>query len=444
MSDKVIWSEGMVLSPQHLQQAELLSESQLRFHALSLNSFHYGLTTLDLDTQALENGFFSVRQCSGVFPDGTGFDSPSQDPGLQQRAFEEMFPADKERLGVHVAVPALAPGEKNLAAQTGGRPARFVGQGRTVGDLYADNQSRDVVFGRMNLRLLFDGESLEGYQSLKIAELSRDARGQAIPDPEFIPACLRLGAADALSSRLKKLLDTCSQKHGYLLGQRAQKASGAALFNAETLTQYLMISAIGRHTPPLIHFHQQAQIHPEKLFSHLISFAGDLLTFGSESRPTELPRYVHGDLRQSFLPVFKLLEELLGLAVPTGYRIFPLIKTSPIQYVANMKDADVAALAQVYLAVSAQASEVDIITTVQRKAKVGPVSKLESIVSSAMPGIGLVPESQPPQAVPAKAGYKYFRVQQSGELWDLVKQSKALAVHMPSDLPTLKLELVTV
>ncbi len=444
MGDKVIWSEGMVLSPQHLQQAEMLSESQLRFHATSLNAFHFGLSSLDLDTQALENGFFALKQCSGVFPDGTCFDSPGQDPGLQQRAFEEMFPAEKERLGVHVAVPALQQGEKNLASLGGGRPARFDGQGRSVGDIYADNQSRDILFGRMNLRILFDGESLEGYQSLKIAELSRDGRGQAIPDPDFIPACIRVGASSSLLAKLKKLLDTCSQKNSYLLGQRAQKASGAAQFNAETLTQYLMISAIGRHTPPLVHFHQHAHVHPERLFSHLLAFAGDLLTFGSESRPTDLPRYVHGDLRPSFIPLFKLLDDLLGLAVPTGYRIFPLIKTSPIQYVANMKDADVAALAQVYLAVSAQASEVEIITSVQRKAKVGPVSRLETIVSSAMPGIGLVPESQPPQEVPAKAGYKYFRVQQTGELWELVKQSKALAVHMPSDLPALKLELVTV
>ena len=47
-----------------------------------------------------------------------------------------------------------------------------------------------------------------------------------------------------------------------------------------------------------------------------------------------------------------------------------------------------------------------------------------------------------PQAIPAKAGFKYFRLQQGGDLWDQVVQAKALAIHMPSDLPSTKLELV--
>jgi type VI secretion system protein ImpJ len=128
--------------------------------------------------------------------------------------------------------------------------------------------------------------------------------------------------------------------------------------------------------------------------------------------------------------------------VPTGYRVFALTKTSPVQYSSNLRDADFNNLRQFYLGVAAQAPEVDIITTVQRKAKLGPVGRVDMMVNAALAGITLVPETNPPQGIPAKAGYKYFRLQQSGDLWDQVVQNKALALHMPSDLPSTKLELI--
>jgi type VI secretion system protein ImpJ len=173
-----------------------------------------------------------------------------------------------------------------------------------------------------------------------------------------------------------------------------------------------------------------------------LSFAGSLVSFGQDAKASELPKYVHGDLQACFRPLFQLLETLLGVTVPTGYRVFPLTKTSPIQYSANMRDADFNTLRQFYLGVSAQASEVEIITTVQRKAKLAPIGRLEMMVNAALPGVQLVPEATAPSAIPAKAGFKYFRLQQSGELWDQVTQTKALAIHMPSDLPSTKLELV--
>ena len=119
-----------------------------------------------------------------------------------------------------------------------------------------------------------------------------------------------------------------------------------------------------------------------------------------------------------------------------------LVKTSPIQYLANLREVDLGKLREIYLGVSAQASEVDILTAVQRKAKLGPAARIETLVSHALPGLPLMPEPQPPQGIPAKAGFKYFRVHQTGELWEGVQQGKSLALHLPADLPSPRLELV--
>jgi type VI secretion system protein ImpJ len=443
MSDKVIWLEGMVLSPHHLQQADLLADAALNYRLQILSPFYYGMASLELDRDALESGFLSLRECSGIFPDGTHFYFPRQDAQLEPRPFEAFFSAGRESLAVYLALPAWGAGNPNFAMPgADSKPSRYLGQPRDVTDGNSGGNSKEIVFGRLNLRILFDGESPTGFQTLKICELVRDSQGRVVPSDQFIPTSVRIAASQALSAQLKKLMETCLQKSNYLMGQRAQKATGVAQYNAETITNYLLLSAINGALPEIVHFHQQPLLHPEVLFRRLLSFAGALVSFGQDAKAGEMPKYVHGDLQACFRPLFQLIDTLLGVTVPTGYRIFALTKTSPIQYSANLKEADFAARGQFYLGVSAQAPDVDIITTVQRKAKLGPVGRLEMMVNAALPGIGLVPESQAPQAIPAKAGYKYFRLQQSGDLWDQVVQTKALAIHMPSDLPSTKLELV--
>lgn len=442
MSDKVIWLEGMVLSPQHLQQSDLLADASIHARLQFLSPFYYGLASLEVERDSLDNGFLSVRDCSGIFPDGTHFSAPRTDPLPDQRQFESFFPASRETLGVHLAVPAYAAGNANLAFGAEGKPARFQGQPREITDGNSGGNPKELVFGRLNLRLLFDGESATGFQTLKIAELVRDAQGRVLPSDQFYPTAVRIAAAHGLTGQLKRLMESCIQKSNYLMGQRAQKSTGIAQFNAEALTNYLLLSAINGSLPEIIHFHNHPFAHPEALFRRLISFAGSLVSFGQDAKATDMPKYVHGDLQACFRPLFQLLETLLGVTVPTGYRVFPLTKTSPIQYSANMRDADFNTLKQFYLGVSAQASEVEIITTVQRKAKLAPVGRLEMMVNAALPGVPLVPEAAAPSAIPAKAGFKYFRLQQGGELWDQVMQTKALAIHMPSDLPSTKLELV--
>jgi type VI secretion system protein ImpJ len=63
-------------------------------------------------------------------------------------------------------------------------------------------------------------------------------------------------------------------------------------------------------------------------------------------------------------------------------------------------------------------------------------------VDAAVPGIELIPEAHPPAAIPVKAGYKYFRFILQGDLWHQILQEKFLAIHMPTSLPGLKIELL--
>ena len=77
---KVVWSEGMLLQPQHLQQHERHTD-HVRHVTLSASTpYAWGFSALEIDTAALALGKLALLRATGVFADGTVFDMPAVDP----------------------------------------------------------------------------------------------------------------------------------------------------------------------------------------------------------------------------------------------------------------------------------------------------------------------------------------------------------------------------
>jgi type VI secretion system protein ImpJ len=81
----VIWQEGMLLRPQHLQHSDRYYHRQLN-HTRLLNSDAWGFLSLEVDVQYLNLGKIVVNQASGVLPDGSLFElSGTLEPLMQSR-----------------------------------------------------------------------------------------------------------------------------------------------------------------------------------------------------------------------------------------------------------------------------------------------------------------------------------------------------------------------
>ena len=74
--NKVVWSEGLFLQPQHLQQQDRYVDRLVRASTMGLRPFAWGLTELSLDTDMLTLGKFALRSAAGILPDGTPFTLP--------------------------------------------------------------------------------------------------------------------------------------------------------------------------------------------------------------------------------------------------------------------------------------------------------------------------------------------------------------------------------
>jgi type VI secretion system protein ImpJ len=78
--NRVIWSEGLFLQPQHFQQQERYFERYVEARCHALVSHSWGFTEIEFERDLLSIGKVALRRAVGVFPDGTPFRMPDDDP----------------------------------------------------------------------------------------------------------------------------------------------------------------------------------------------------------------------------------------------------------------------------------------------------------------------------------------------------------------------------
>src|ERR1017187_3707616 len=83
---RVVWSEGMLVSPQHLQQADLYHERMLDCRLAASTPLSWGISAVQVDAGALAADQLVVSRFSGVFPDGLPLDFKAGDPEAPRRA----------------------------------------------------------------------------------------------------------------------------------------------------------------------------------------------------------------------------------------------------------------------------------------------------------------------------------------------------------------------
>ena len=80
VSNKVVWSEGLFLQPQHFQQQDRYLERYVETRCQALIPHSWGFTEIEIERDFLSIGKFGLRRAPGVFPDGTPFRMPDDDP----------------------------------------------------------------------------------------------------------------------------------------------------------------------------------------------------------------------------------------------------------------------------------------------------------------------------------------------------------------------------
>src|ERR1700761_2420449 len=79
-NNRIVWSEGLFLRPQHFQQQERHLERYIEGRSRDLRPHSWGFTELEVERDLVAIGKLGLRRAFGVFPDGTPFAMPEDDP----------------------------------------------------------------------------------------------------------------------------------------------------------------------------------------------------------------------------------------------------------------------------------------------------------------------------------------------------------------------------
>jgi type VI secretion system protein ImpJ len=303
------------------------------------------------------------------------------------------------------------------------------------------SSSGDVValeVGAMRTRFLLESEVTGAYACIPLAEVIEcRADNQVVLDETFIPTVLYARAAGRLATFMSELLGLLHQRGEALGGRVAATGRGGA---AE-IADFLMLQAINRIEPLLGHVVESGDQHPEDLFRICVSAAGELATFTTQSkRPPALAGYRHDHLRESFEPVILALRASLSAVLEQRAIPIPIEAKKFGIRVATVVDRSLYATAVFVLAARADLPTEELRQRFPAQLKLGPVEKIRDLVNLQLPGVPVHPVPVAPRQIPFHAGFTYFELDQTHDLWSQLASSGGVAMHVAGDFPGLTLE----
>ncbi len=442
---RVVWSEGMYLTPHHFQVQSRYFEDSIQFVASALCFEPYGFVGFGLDAEALRNGTLSLQHARGLFPDGLPFQMPDCDPLPPARNIADLFPPTREKVTVLLAVPEHKPNRPNcVQSPEQGERTRYKAESRPVVDETTGSSEKPVQLGRKNISLLLDTEVQEGTVEMPVARIMRDGTGHFVYDPDFIPPLTTIAASDHLMHILKRLIEILDDKSASLSKGSASTVRTRAEYSTRDIAQLWLLHAVNSALAPLREIYTGRHVHPERLYVQMLRLAGALCTFSIESHPRDLPVYNHGDLAGCFGALDHQIRMLLEIVVPTNVIPIPLQKSGNYFYEGEITDQRCLDRARWVFSIRSTADEVKIISKTPQLVKVCSKIFVPKLVERALPGMGLTHLPTPPSAISAHVDAQYFSISRSGPCWEHIVLTRQVGIYVPGELLDPELELLVI
>ena len=119
----------------------------------------------------------------------------------------------------------------------------------------------------------------------------------------------------------------------------------------------------------------------------------------------------------------------------------PLQERAAGLYTGMIPDPELLRSAQFVLAVNADKTAEFVRTRFPSQVKIGPPDRIRDLVRLHLPAIAVEPLPMAPPRMPYYAGFTYFQLDRSGDLWKQLDVTKVVALHIAGDFPGLQLEL---
>ncbi|MCA0894678.1 type VI secretion system baseplate subunit TssK [Microbulbifer agarilyticus] len=436
-NNKVIWSEGMFLRPQHFQQQDRYLEQVLEARTGALGPYTWGLIELAIDSEPMAMGKLSLSRISAIFPDGTPMLSPENEnlPDVLD------VPVNTRDEVVYLCIPMKRPGsQESVRDQEDLSQARYQAFNFDArNSASSSGEAARIQVGKLRTCLKLGSEDLSGYAAIGIARIRERQPEKPIElDTDYIPPLLNADTSAVIKAyieEVKGLLDHRGNALGHRLSDSGRSGSAE-------IADYLLLQVVNRFEPMLKQITAQPRLHPHTLFIELLQLAGELSTFtAANKRPPEIPHYMHENLQQSFSGLYSALRQSLSTVLEQTAMPMDLVERKFGIYVAPITDPSLVKTASFVLAAKADMPGDLLRSRFPGQAKVAPVEAIRELISAQLPGLSVRPLPVAPRQIPYHAGFTYFELERTGDLWQAMQRSGGFAVHLGAEFPGLAMEL---
>lgn len=429
--DKVVWLEGMFLSPQHFQQQERYIEryGQRLFQLLA--DCQAGFTSLLIDTEQLKAGKLYIRRASGLFGDGTPFD-------LSSNICRNI---DSSHAGsiAYLAIPMTRGGLADTAAREQiSQSIRYQSYERLVRD--STNNENDPVnleLADLNPCLLLENESLDDYTTLAVARIQEfRSDGELVLDSSFIPRCLDYRVSRYLEEQVQNIQALMQQRASLIaaqIGVEGEKKSFQTMQSA-----YMWLQALNRYAAELKQLQQQRNITAGDLYRRLTVMAADLATFTTTLAP-DFPLFNEQNIYGSFAPVIACL--LLNLRQASSEKVVTLHWDRSLFKLRRLlrtqvEDRTLFNDGRFILAVSCSLGTTETRSAFISAAKCCGHNRIAEKVRNALSAVPINALATAPIELKPRTNTVYFEIDTSNDLWlEMVKTRDLLALHIDEQMP---------
>jgi len=431
---KPIWTEGLLLSQHHFQHQDRYHEDLLSDRVGSVVHYSWGITGLEIDERALGSGQFKIRRLSAIWPDGASVATGegSREPAPAPRSFEAAFTPELGSLEVFVglahqsASALLEDDTKTLGAR------RYVREAYEIADVNTGTSPQEVEYARPNLRLFLGDEPQDGFSTIRVAQLVRQANGQVIVRDNHVPPVLRFSAAPFLVSGLQRVMAGVATRQRQLSADRNQRQQGSVEFHSSEARKFWLLHTLNGALPALSHAIDSGRAHPEEIYLLLTGLAGQLSTFAIDSDPLSVPKFNYLDLGVVFEELFARVLSLLSGGIEQAYVEIPLEHRQDGMFIGKVADPQLFSR-EFFLSVQAKQSEALVRERVPAVLKMASWNQIYDVVKQARHGVRLEVEWNPSGALPLRPGSCFFRVRREGPFWTDIASTASVALYLPVD-----------
>jgi type VI secretion system protein ImpJ len=437
-NQKVVWSEGLFLTPQHLQKNEYFLENFAR-DLIAENNLDalYGFSALEIDRSLLDLGKFGLFRAKGIFQDGTPFD-------LSQELVIDI-PEGASHVIVYLALPVHREG--NVAVSFG-EIVKTRYRAYDV-DVYDNTESNSepvkIEVAELNLSLKLSTDKLDSYLVLPIAEVSEcSANNGAILNKAFIPRCTNV----VISSYVRENINFIYDKLEHRVKTVAKRlASGGENKSYQSMIRdYMWLSALGEWTPVWREYAQNSKnyINPKTLYFYCISMIGKM--YGLEGKePPQMPFWdfsnLYGMFSEAFGKMHECLREVQSDNVTTLAWDTSLLETRHLLRT-MVNDRSLYYDSRFILVVTSLCGVNTLINEFPKSCKIAGNSEIANIVLNALSGVPIRNLPVAPTELKSKTNAAYFEIDTRNNLWQsIINNDEPIALHIDEKLKDITVEL---